>query len=40
MSEVGIQELVVNRHHIVYIQVLHVRRGVAYKGRGDADYKE
>ena len=41
---VCIQELVVNRHHIVYIQVPHVRRGVAYKGcryvrRGDADFK-
>ena len=42
---VCIQELVVNRHHIVYIQVPHMRCGVAYKGcryvrRGDADYKE
>ena len=45
MVPVGIQELVVNRHHIVHIQVPHVRRGVAYKGwryvrRCDADYKE
>ena len=41
---VGIQELVVNRHHVVHIQVPHVRCGVAYKGcryvrRGDADFK-
>ena len=45
MVPVGIQELVVNRHHIVHVQVPHVRCGVAYKGcryvrRGGSDYKE
>ena len=41
---VGVQELVLNRHHIVHIQVPRMRHGVAYKGcryvrRGDADFK-
>ena len=40
---VGIQELVVNRHHIVHIKIPHIHHGVAYKGKcyirlGDADY--
>ncbi len=42
---VGVQELILNRHHIVHIQVPRVRCGVAYKGcryvrRGDADFRE
>ena len=42
---VGVQELILNRHHIVHIQVPRLCGGIAYKGtryvrRGDADYKE
>ena len=41
---VGVQELILNRHHIVHIQVPRMRHGVAYKGnryvrRSDADFK-
>ena len=41
---VGVQELILNRHHIVHIQVPRLCGGIAYKGtryvrRGDADFK-